>query len=103
VRYSSTLRRYQVEVSPALISSVTDELIDEVIDEVKAWQNRQLDACYPIVYLDALQFKVRDGGHVRNKAIYVAIGVGLDGLKEVLVCGSPRQRGPSSGSLWLRS
>jgi putative transposase len=71
---------YQVEVSPGLISSVTEE----VIDEVKAWQNRQLDTCYPIVYLDALQFKVRDGSHVRNKAIYVAIGVGLDGLKEVL-------------------
>ena len=71
---------YQVEVSPGLISSVTDE----VIDEVKAWQNRQLDEVYPIMYLDALQFKVRDGGHVRNKAIYVAIGVGLDGLKEVL-------------------
>ena len=71
---------YQVEVSPALISSVTDE----VIDEVKAWQNRSLDACYPIVYLDALQFKVRDGSHVRNKAIYVAIGVDLNGLKEVL-------------------
>jgi putative transposase len=71
---------YQVEVSPGLISSVTDE----VIDEVKAWQNRQLDACYPIVYLDAIQFKVRDGGHVRNKAIYVAIGVNWDGLKEVL-------------------
>jgi putative transposase len=71
---------YQVEVSPGLISSVTDE----VIDEVKAWQNRQLEEVYPIVYLDALQFKVRDGGHVRNKAIYVAIGVGLDGLKEVL-------------------
>ena len=67
-------------VSPGLISSVTDE----VIDEVKAWQNRQLDEVYPIMYLDALQFKVRDGGHVRNKAIYVAIGVGLDGLKEVL-------------------
>ena len=71
---------YQVEVSPGLISSVTDD----VIDEVKAWQNRQLDEVYPIMYLDALQFKVRDGGHVRNKAIYVAIGVGLDGLKEVL-------------------
>jgi putative transposase len=71
---------YQVEVSPGLISSVTDE----VIDEVKAWQMRQLDEVYAIVYLDALQFKVRDGGHVRNKAIYVAIGVGLDGLKEVL-------------------
>ena len=71
---------YQVEVSPALISSVTDE----VIDEVRAWQNRQLEEVYPIVYLDALQFKVRDGGHVRNKAIYVAIGVDMNGLKEVL-------------------
>src|SRR5437870_6639434 len=71
---------YQVEVSPALISTVTDE----VIEEVKARQNRQLDAVYPIMYLDALQFKVRDGGHVRNKAIYVAIGVKLNGLKEVL-------------------
>lgn len=71
---------YQVDVSPGLISSVTDE----VIDEVKAWQSRQLEEVYGIVYLDALQFKVRDGGHVRNKAIYVAIGVGLDGLKEVL-------------------
>jgi len=71
---------YQVEVSPGLISTVTDE----VIEEVTAWQMRQLDEVYPIVYLDALQFKVRDGGHVRNKAIYVAIGVNLNGLKEVL-------------------
>jgi len=71
---------YQVEVSPALISSVTDE----VIEEVKAWQNRPLEAVYPFLYLDALQFKVRDGAHVRNKAIYVAIGVKLNGLKEVL-------------------
>src|SRR5256885_5165311 len=71
---------YHVEVSPTLISSVTDE----VIDEVKTWQNRQLDTVYPIMYLDAIQFKVRDGGHVKNKAIYLAIGVTLDGLKEVL-------------------
>lgn len=71
---------YQVEVSPGLISTVTDE----VIEEVTAWQMRQLDAVYPIMYLDALQFKVRDGGHVRNKAIYVAIGVNMNGLKEVL-------------------
>ena len=71
---------YQVEVSPALISSVTDE----VIEEVKVWQNRPLEEVYPILYLDALQFKVRDGAHVRNKAIYVAIGVKLNGLKEVL-------------------
>lgn len=71
---------YQVEVSPGLISTVTEE----VIDEVRAWQNRQLDEVYPIVYLDALQFKVRDAGHVRNKAVYLAIGVNLDGYKEVL-------------------
>jgi len=71
---------YQVEVSPALISTVTEE----VIDEVRGWQNRQLEEVYPIMYLDALQFKVRDGGHVRNKAVYVAIGVKLSGLKEVL-------------------
>jgi putative transposase len=71
---------YHAEVSPALISSVTDE----VLDEVKRWQNRQLEAVYPIIYLDAIQFKVRDGGHVRNKAIYLAIAVTLSGLKEVL-------------------
>lgn len=71
---------YHVEVSPGLISSVTDE----VLDEVKTWQNRQLDAVYPIMYLDAIQFKVRDSGHVKNKAIYLAIGVKMNGLKEVL-------------------
>ena len=63
-----------------MISSVTEA----VIDEVKAWQNRQLDAVYPIVYLDAIHFKVRDSGHVRNKAIYLAIGISVSGLKEVL-------------------
>ncbi len=71
---------YHVEVSPALISSVTDG----VLDEVKTWQNRQLDAIYPIVYMDAIQFKVRDNGHVKSKAIYLAIGVTMDGMKEVL-------------------
>ncbi len=71
---------YQVEVSPALISSVTEA----VIEEVKVWQNRPLDALYPILYLDALQVKVRDGAHIRNKAIYLAIGVNLSGTKEVL-------------------
>lgn len=71
---------YQVEVSPTLVSTVTDA----VIDEVKAWQTRQLDEVYPILYLDALQFKVRDQGHVRNKAVYLAIGVNMEGSKEVL-------------------
>lgn len=71
---------YQVEVSPTLISAVTDA----VIEEVKVWQNRPLDALYPILYLDALQVKVRDGAHIRNKAIYLAIGINLAGTKEVL-------------------
>jgi putative transposase len=71
---------YGVEVSPTLISSVTES----VMEEVKVWQGRPLDAIYPIVYLDALYVKVRDAGHVRNRAIYLAIGVSLKGHKEVL-------------------
>ena len=71
---------YGVEVSPALISSVTEA----VMEEVKIWQVRPLDPIYPIVYLDALYVKIRDAGHIRNRAIYVAIGVNLKGNKEVL-------------------
>ena len=71
---------YKVEVSPGLISSVTEG----VIEEAREWQNRSLDEIYPIVYLDALHLKIRDGGQVRNKAIYVVIGINLEGRKEVL-------------------
>lgn len=71
---------YGVEVSPTLISTVTDA----VTNEVKIWQNRPLEALYPIVYLDAIRVKVRDTGHVINKAVYLAIGITLDGVKEVL-------------------
>jgi putative transposase len=71
---------YQVEVSPTLISNVTDA----VIEEVKAWQSRPLDSVYPIVYLDALVVKMRDQGRVENRAVYVAIGISLNGAKEVL-------------------
>jgi putative transposase len=71
---------YGVEVSPTLISNVTDA----VVDEVRAWQSRPLDAVYPIVYLDALYVKIRDSGHVQNRAIYIAIGVTMEGNKEVL-------------------
>ena len=70
---------YGTEVSPTLISSVTDA----VIEEVKAWQGRPLDALYPIVYLDCIHVKVRDG-RVRVKAVYLAVGVNLRGEKEVL-------------------
>ena len=71
---------YQVEVSPSLISQVTDA----VIDEVRAWQSRPLDRVYPILYLDAIMVKIRDGAHILNKAIYLVIGVNLEGIKEVL-------------------
>jgi len=71
---------YGVEVSPALVSTVTDA----VVDEVKSWQGRPLESLYPIVYLDALYVKIRENGHVQNRAIYLAIGVKLEGTKEVL-------------------
>lgn len=71
---------YQTEVSPDLISTITDE----VIDEVESWQARTLDKLYPIVYMDAIVVKVRDSGHVKNKALYLAIGINLEGKKEVL-------------------
>ena len=71
---------YGVEVSPSLISNVTDA----VLDEVRVWQSRPLDAVYPILYLDALRVKVKSQGRVVNKAIYLAFGVNLQGMKEVL-------------------
>jgi putative transposase len=71
---------YQVEVSPTLISNVTEA----VIEEVKAWQSRLLEPVYPIVYLDALVVKMRSEGRVENRAVYVAIGITMEGQKEVL-------------------
>ncbi|PLY00903.1 MAG: IS256 family transposase [Desulfuromonas sp.] len=71
---------YGVEVSPTLISQVTRA----VQEEITLWQNRPLDEVYPIVYLDAIRIKVRQDGRVINKAVYLAIGINLDGLKEVL-------------------
>ncbi len=71
---------YGVELSASLISNVTAV----VLDEVKAWQSRPLEAVYPIVYLDALQVKVQSPGRVVNIAIYLAFGVNIYGLKEVL-------------------
>ena len=71
---------YGAEVAPTLISSETDA----VLDKVKTWQSRPLDALYPIVYMDCIHVKVRDSGAVRVKALYLAIGVNLEGIKEVL-------------------
>jgi putative transposase len=71
---------YKIEVSPGLISNVTEA----VQDEVRNWQNRPLEPIYPIIYLDALYVRMRDNGHVQNRAVYVAIGINLEGNKEVL-------------------
>ena len=71
---------YGTEVSPDLISKVTDT----VLADAKAWQNRPLERVYPIVYLDALVVKIRDGHTVKNQACYVALGVNLDGERDVL-------------------
>jgi len=71
---------YGTEVSPDLISRVTDA----VLEEVKEWQSRPLDPCYPIVFFDALRVKIRDEGLVRNKAVYVALALDAEGHKHVL-------------------
>ena len=90
---------YQVEVSPTLISSVTEA----VMEEVKTWQNRPLDAVYPIVYLDALVLKIRESRQVINKAIYVGIGVNMDGHKEVLgLWTGPQGHAAEGAKFWLQ-
>ena len=71
---------YQVEVSPSLISEVTDG----VIEQARAWQNRPLEPFYGVVFLDALYVKMRHEGRVENRAVYVALGINLDGRKDVL-------------------
>jgi putative transposase len=86
---------YGIEVSPDLVSAVTDAVLDEVAE----WQNRPLEALYPLVFLDALRVKVRDEGTVRNKAVYVALGVRADGTKEVLGLWIEQTEG---AKFWLR-
>jgi len=71
---------YQVQVSPSLISEVTDG----VIEEARAWQNRPLEPFYGVVFLDALYVKMRYEGRVENRAVYVALGINLEGRKDVL-------------------
>jgi putative transposase len=101
---------YGLDVSPDLVSAVTDA----VLEEVAVWQNRPLKPVYPLVFFDALRVKIRDEGLVRNKAIHIALGVRADGTKEVLGeagqgsacaaggmpaegCGSSRTKAPNSG------
>ena len=84
---------YGIEVSPDLVSAVTDS----VIDEVAAWQARPLEATYAIVFFDALRVKIRDEGLVRNKAVYLAIACGRPANARCWACGSSRTKVPSSG------
>jgi putative transposase len=86
---------YGIEISPDLVSAVTDQ----VIDEVTAWQARPLEASYAIVFFDALRVKIRDEGLVRNKAIYLAIGMDGGGYKHVLGMWVEQTEG---AKFWLR-
>jgi putative transposase len=86
---------YGLDISPDLVSAVTDAVLDEVAE----WQGRPLEAFYPLVFLDALRVKVRDEGTVRNKAIYVALGVRADGTKDVLGLWIEQTEG---AKFWLR-
>ncbi|OLY59902.1 IS256 family transposase [Leptospira santarosai serovar Guaricura] len=86
---------YQVEVSADLISGVTDSVMTTVIE----WQNRPLDKVYPILIMDALVVKVRDGNHVQNKAFYLAVGINLQGAKEILGIWVERTEG---AKFWLQ-
>jgi putative transposase len=84
---------YGAEVSPALVSAVTDVVADEIAE----WQNRPLDAFYAILYIDALVVKVRDGGAVDNKAAHLVTGVDADGFKHVLGIWLAARRDRGSG------
>jgi transposase-like protein len=70
---------YNVEASPELISRAADE----VKGSVEEWRNRPLEAFYPVIFFDALRANIRDEGHVRKKAVYLALAIGIDGQKEV--------------------
>lgn len=80
---------YGVEISPELVSRITDE----ILPELRAWQARPLDAVYPIVYLDAIVVKVRTDHQVVNKACHLALGVDLEGRKHVLGMWLQREEG----------
>jgi putative transposase len=71
-------------VGTELSRETISKIVDEILEEVLAWQRRPLEPLYPVIYLDALVVKVRDGAHVRNKSAHIAVGVDMDGVKHVL-------------------
>src|SRR6201988_1843368 len=86
---------YGIEISPDLVSAVTDA----VLEEVASWQARPLEAVYPLIFFDALRVKIRDEGLVRNKAVHIALGVRADGTKEILGLWLEQNEG---AKFWLR-
>src|ERR671938_372506 len=86
---------YGIEVSPDLVSAVTDA----VLEEIAAWQARPLETVYPLIFFDALRVKIRDEGLVRNKAVHIALGVRADGSKEILGLWLEQNEG---AKFWLR-
>ncbi len=90
---------YQTNISAELISTITDE----VMDEVTAWQNRPLDAVYPILYLDCIHVKSRDNHVIINKAVYLALGLNIEGKKELLGIWIGKNEGLNFGCRWLLS
>jgi len=86
---------YGIDVSPDLISAVTNTVLEEVTE----WQNRPLDACYPLVFFDAIRVKIRDEGFVRNKAVYIVLGILADGTKQILGIWIEQTEG---AKFWLR-
>jgi putative transposase len=86
---------YGIDVSPDLISTVTDAVLETVAE----WQGRPLDSCYPLVFFDAIRVKIRDEGFVRNKAVYIALGLLPDGTKDILGLWVEQTEG---AKFWLR-
>lgn len=71
---------YGITISPSMVSKITDKVIATATE----WQNRMLDKIYPIVYLDAMYFKVRSNGKIVNKAVYICLGYTMEGYKDIL-------------------
>ncbi len=86
---------YGSDVSPDLLSAVTNA----VLEEVEVWQNRPLAACYPLVFFDAIRVKIRDEGSVRNKAVYIALGILPDGTRDIL---GPWIEQTEGAKFWLK-
>jgi|SRR3989339_398323 len=88
------LDMYNIEISPDFISDVTDKVVEDVLE----WQNRQLESIYPVIFMDAIFVKAKDNGHIISKAVYFALGIGMNGSKELLGMWIAREEG---AKFWL--